>query len=204
MVRGLTFAGHALSSIGFAGAAGAVLVGISPVLGLLVSTLGASLAISVLGREIRERDIAIGVIMTFALGLGVLFLSLYHGYAEQAYSILFGTIVGISRGDVWVTAVLSLGVLAVMALVGRPLLFSSFDGRGTRAAGPVVGQPFPGTGGGERVNCHAGDRGPAGICPVGWATSHSHPVDSPSRFGHSAGHYSGADLHLAGNFPGRE
>ena len=127
VVRGLTFAGHALSSIGFAGAAGAVLVGISPVLGLLVSTLGASLAISVLGREIRERDIAIGVIMTFALGLGVLFLSLYHGYAEQAYSILFGTIVGISRGDVWVTAVLSLGVLAVMALVGRPLLFSSFD-----------------------------------------------------------------------------
>ena len=127
VVRGLTFAGHALSSIGFAGAAGAVLVGISPVLGLLVSTLGASLAISVLGREIRERDIAIGVIMTFALGLGVLFLSLYHGYAEQAYSILFGTIVGISRGDVWVTAGLSLGVLAVMALVGRPLLFSSFD-----------------------------------------------------------------------------
>ena len=65
--------------------------------------------------------------MTFALGLGVLFLSLYHGYAEQAYSILFGTIVGISRGDVWVTAGLSLGVLAVLALAGRPLLFSSFD-----------------------------------------------------------------------------
>ena len=127
VVRGLTFAGHALSSIGFAGAAGAVLLGVSPVLGLLVSTLGAGLAISVLGREIRERDVAIGVIMTFALGLGVLFLSLYHGYAEQAYSILFGTIVGISRGDVWVTAGLSLGILAVLALVGRPLLFSSFD-----------------------------------------------------------------------------
>lgn len=127
VVRGLTFAGHALSSIGFAGAAGAVLLGISPVLGLLVSTLGASLAISILGKEIRERDVAIGVIITFALGLGVLFLSLYHGYAEQAYSILFGTIVGISRSDVGVTAGFSLGVLAVLVLVGRPLLFSSFD-----------------------------------------------------------------------------
>ena len=63
-----------------------------------------------LGREIRERDVAIGVIMTFALGLGILFLSLYHGYAEQAYSILFGTIVGISRSDVLVTAGLSLGI----------------------------------------------------------------------------------------------
>lgn len=127
VVRGLTFAGHALSSIGFAGAAGAVLLGVSPVVGLLASTVGAGLAISALGREIRERDVAIGVIMTFALGLGVLFLSLYHGYAEQAYSILFGTIVGISRSDVWATAGLSLGVLAVLALVGRPLLFSSFD-----------------------------------------------------------------------------
>ncbi len=127
IARGLTFAGHALSSIGFAGAAGAVLLGVSPVYGLLVSTVGAALAISVLGREIRERDVAIGVIMTFALGLGILFLSLYHGYAEQAYSILFGTIVGISRSDVLVTAGLSLGILMVLALVGRPLLFSSFD-----------------------------------------------------------------------------
>jgi zinc/manganese transport system permease protein len=103
------------------------LLGVSPVIGLLVSTVGAALAISVLGREIRERDVAIGVIMTFALGLGILFLSLYHGYAEQAYSILFGTIVGISRSDVWVTAGLSAGLMAILALVGRPLLFSSFD-----------------------------------------------------------------------------
>lgn len=127
VIRGLTFAGHALSSIGFAGAAGAVLLDVSPVVGLLVSTVGAALAISVLGREIRERDVAIGVIMTFALGLGILFLSLYHGYAERAYSILFGTIVGISRSDVWVTAGLSAGLLAVLARMGRPLLFSSFD-----------------------------------------------------------------------------
>ena len=127
VARGLTFAGHALSSIGFAGAAGAVLFGVSPVYGLLVSTVGASLAISALGRELRERDVAIGVIMTFTLGLGVLFLSLYHGYAEQAYSILFGTIVGISRRDVLITAGLSLAVLAVLAILGRPLLFSSFD-----------------------------------------------------------------------------
>ena len=127
VVRGLTFAGHALSSIGFAGAAGAVLVGAPPVYGMLVFTVGASLAISLLGREVRERDIAIGVIMTFALGLGILFLSLYHGYAEQAYSILFGSIVGISRSDVLRSALLSLGVLAALAGMARPLLFASFD-----------------------------------------------------------------------------
>src|SRR5579859_5168469 len=127
IVRGLTFAGHALSHIGFAGAAGAVLLGIDPVFGLLVFTIGSSIIIGLLGREIRERDIAIGVVMTFALGLGILFLSLYSGFAEQAYSILFGTILGISQTDVLVTLIFS--VLGVIALIGlfRPLLFSSFD-----------------------------------------------------------------------------
>ncbi len=127
IVRGLSFAGHALSSIGFAGAAGAVLLGVSPIYGLMVFTVTASIAISILGREVRERDVATGVIMTFALGLGILFLSLYHGYAEQAYSILFGTIVGVSRDDVVFTFILGLILLIVIAVIGRPLLFSSFD-----------------------------------------------------------------------------
>jgi zinc/manganese transport system permease protein len=138
VVRGLTFAGHALSSIGFAGAAGAVLVGAPPVYGMLVFTVGASLVISLLGREVRERDIAIGVIMTFALGLGILFLSLYHGYAEQAYSILFGSIVGISRSDVLRSLLLSLGVLAALAVMARPLLFASFDPDVAEARGMPV------------------------------------------------------------------
>jgi zinc/manganese transport system permease protein len=138
VARGLTFAGHALSNIGFAGAAGAVLVGVHPVYGLLVFTVGASLAISLLGREIRERDVAIGVVMSFALGLGVLFLSLYHGYAEQAYSILFGTILGITRDDVIASAAFSLVLIAALAIVARPLLFSSFDPEMAEARGVPV------------------------------------------------------------------
>ena len=65
--------------------------------------------------------------MTLALGFGILFLSLYHGYAEQAYSILFGTIVGVSREDVVFTFLLGLILLSVIAVIGRPLLFSTFD-----------------------------------------------------------------------------
>jgi len=127
IIRGLTFAGHALANIGFAGAAGAVLVGIPPVYGLFAFTLASSLVISLLGKEIRQRDIAVGVIMTMALGLGVLFLALYPGFAEGAYSILFGTILGVSRSDVLVTGLFALVIVAGMAVIGRPLLFSSFD-----------------------------------------------------------------------------
>ncbi len=138
LVRGLTFAGHALSHIGFAGAAGAVLLGIDPVIGLLVFTIGAGIAIGILGKEIRERDIAIGIVMTLTLGLGVLFLSLYSGYAERAYSILFGTIVGISQSDVLVTVIFSILTIGVLLALFRPLLFSSFDPEVAEARGVPV------------------------------------------------------------------
>ena len=138
IVRGLTFAGHALSHIGFAGAAGAVLLGFEPVFGLLAFTIGAGIGIGLLAREIRERDIAIGIIMTLTLGLGILFLSLYHGYAEQAYSILFGTILGISQTDVLVTALFSIITIGVLLVLFRPLLFSSFDPEVAEARGVPV------------------------------------------------------------------
>jgi zinc/manganese transport system permease protein len=138
LLRGLTFTAHALPNIGFAGAAGAVLLGVSPVFGLLAFTIGAAIAIGLLGEEIRQRDIAIGIIMTFTLGLGILFLSLYSGYAERVYSILFGTILGISRSDVLVTVLLSVLTIAALLLLFRPLLFSSYDPDVAQARGIPV------------------------------------------------------------------
>ena len=138
VIRGLTFAGHALAHVGFAGAAGAVLVGVPPVYGLLLFTVAAGGIISVLGKQIRERDVAVGVIMTFALGLGILFLSLYSGFAERAYSILFGTILGISRTDVIITGILCLLIIGGLGIVARPLLFSSLDPDVAEARGVPV------------------------------------------------------------------
>lgn len=138
IVRGLTFAGHALPNIGFAGAAGAVLLGLDPVIGLFAFTIGAGVGIGLLGREINERDTSIGVIMTFALGLGLLFLSLYSGYAERVYSILFGQIIGIAPQDVLITALASVITLLALALIFRPLLFSSFDPELAQARGVPV------------------------------------------------------------------
>ncbi|HEY5003643.1 MAG TPA: metal ABC transporter permease [Ktedonobacteraceae bacterium] len=136
--RGLTFAGHALSHIGFAGAAGAVLLGLNPLAGLLVFTIGASVGISLMGKESRERDLAIGIMLTFALGLGILFLSLYAGFAENVYAILFGDILGISQADVVVTAIFSLLTILVLLILFRPLLFSSFDPEVAEARGVPV------------------------------------------------------------------
>lgn len=138
IVRGLTFAGHALPNIGFAGAAGAVLLGIDPVIGLFVFTIVAAIGIAFLGRRINERDTVVGIIMTIALGLGILFLSLYSGFAERVYSILFGQIVGISQADVLVTIISSTVTLAILLVLFRPLLFSSFDPEVAEARGIPV------------------------------------------------------------------
>jgi zinc/manganese transport system permease protein len=127
VLRRSSFAAHSLSHIGFAGAAGAALFGISPVYGLLLFTTVGGSSMAILSPKATYRDISIGTVLAFMLGLGVLFISLYAGYATAAYSILFGEILGISSSDVLLTFVAGLVILAAVAVVYRPLLFSSLD-----------------------------------------------------------------------------
>jgi zinc/manganese transport system permease protein len=71
--------------------------------------------------------VTIGIVLAWTLGLGVLFLSLYTGYATEAYALLFGQVLGISEFDVAVTAVAGVVTLAALAAIYRPLLFASVD-----------------------------------------------------------------------------
>jgi len=135
VLRRSSFAAHALSHIGFAGAAGAVLLGISPVYGLLLFTSVGGSMIAALGPRAAHRDVQIGTVLAFMLGLGVLFISLYTGYATEAYSILFGEILGISSSDVLLTLVAGLIILVIVAVVYRPLLFASLDEEVAEAKG---------------------------------------------------------------------
>ena len=127
VLRRSAFVAHAFSEIGFAGAAGAVLVGIAPIYGLLLGSTMGGLAIAGLGRRATNRDTQVGIVLAFALGVGVLFISLYTGYATEAYSILFGEILGISFSDVLLTVVVGAIILVLVAAVYRPLLFTSLD-----------------------------------------------------------------------------
>src|SRR5258708_13865547 len=99
VLRSSSFAAHALSHIGFAGATGAVVLGLNPIFGLLAFTLGSGTAIGALGNRLRGRDVTIGIVLAWTLGLGVLFISLYTGYATAAYALLFGEILWINSND---------------------------------------------------------------------------------------------------------
>ena len=139
VLRGSAFAAHALSHIGFAGATGAVVVALNPIFGLLLFTLGSGIAIGALGNRLRGRDVTIGIVLAWTLGLGVLFLSLYRGYATEAYAVLFGGILAISAGDVAVTLVAGVITIAALVAMYRPLLFASVDEELAAARGvPVV------------------------------------------------------------------
>lgn len=138
VLRGLTFAGDALAHVGFTGAAGVLLIGVSPTLGMFFACVLGGLVMGFLGERVRGRDVAIGIVMAFALGLGALFLSLYTRYATEAFSILFGTILGVSRRDLLLTGVAGAAALAALLVIGRPLLFASVDPEVAEARGVPV------------------------------------------------------------------
>jgi zinc/manganese transport system permease protein len=127
VTRGMSFAVHAISELGFTGAAGALVIGLDPVLGMLGGSLLVGLVLGFLSLRGRERDSAIGSVLAFGLGVGVLFLSLYQGYATEATNLLFGSIVGVSDAQLRDLVIVGAIVLAGLAVVWRPLLFSSVD-----------------------------------------------------------------------------
>jgi zinc/manganese transport system permease protein len=127
VLRAQTFAGHALSHVGFAGATGAVLIGISPLWGLIAMTLAAGVGMGLLGERLHQRDVAIGIVLSMSLGLGLLFLNFFTAYATQATTLLFGNILGIDATTVWTLLLLGIVAIAALAAIARPLLFVSLQ-----------------------------------------------------------------------------
>ncbi|RJS91530.1 metal ABC transporter permease [Salinisphaera sp. Q1T1-3] len=138
VLRGQIFAGHALAHVGFPGATGAALLGVSPLLGLLGFTAIAGLCISRLERR-EVPDVAIGVVLAGSLGLGLLFLHLYPANAGAATALLFGNVLGIAGHTIVELAVLSGLALGLLAAIGRPLVFATLQPALAEARGVHVG-----------------------------------------------------------------
>lgn len=138
IIRNMSFAVHGTSELAFTGAAGGLVFGGNPLVGAFVGALLVATLIGTLGLRERERDATIGVILAFGLGMGVLLLSFYHGFATQATNILFGNIFGVSQDQLLL--LLGVGIVAciVMTIIYRPLLFASLDPEIARAKGVPI------------------------------------------------------------------
>jgi hypothetical protein len=127
VLRGQTFAGHALGHIGFAGATGAILIGLTPVWGLVGFTVAAGIGMGMMGERVSGRDVAIGVVLSLSLGFGLLFLHYYTAFAAQATTLLFGNVLAVDRSMIATLIGLALVTLAALATIMRPLIFASLQ-----------------------------------------------------------------------------
>ncbi len=135
VLRGQTFAGHALSHVGFTGATGAALFGLSPLAGLVGFTFVAGVGMGLFGEKLAERDVAIGMMLSLALGLGLLFLHFYTSAATQATALLFGNVLGVDDSALLSLVVMAVVSLAALAFIARPLIFASLQAELAEARG---------------------------------------------------------------------
>ena len=128
IARRTAFAAHALGHISLTGASAAILVGISAISGQLIMNIISAIIMGLMGEKIKKNDLAIGIVLTFFLGLGAYFLYLYqNSYAGSVMTILFGNILAVSPQQIWVLLILAFIVLIGLVVIARPLLFSSID-----------------------------------------------------------------------------
>jgi zinc/manganese transport system permease protein len=127
VARSMAFAVHGAAELSFTGAAAGLVIASNPVAGALLGSVVVAGLFGTLGDRPRERDSAIGVVLAAGLGLGVLLLSHYQGYATAATNILFGDIFGVSTGSLLLLVSLAVVVAVAMLVIYRPLLFASVD-----------------------------------------------------------------------------
>ena len=122
VLRRTAFAAHALSHMSLTGAALGMLLGFSAIIGQLAVNLIAALTMGFLGDKIKKNDLAVGVVLTFVMGLGAYFLFLFqNNYSGGVLSILFGNILTVSTEQIYLLIILSIGILFILMICARPL-----------------------------------------------------------------------------------
>jgi zinc/manganese transport system permease protein len=142
VLRRQTFAGHTLSLMAFPGATGAALIGLPVSLGYYLACGAAAIAMGQTTRTstrgFGSETAVIGTVQTVGLAAGYLFLSLNSAILSGTETLLFGTFLGVTEGQVVTLLVIAVVALAVLAAGARPLLFSTVDRELARASGVPV------------------------------------------------------------------
>ena len=128
VLRAMAFLGDALAHAILPGVAVAYLLGANLLVGALVAALVVAVGIGFFSRRggVKE-DTAIGILFAAALALGVVLISTVHSYATDLTHILFGNVLGVTAGDLWLTGLLGLAVLVTLLALFKELQLASFD-----------------------------------------------------------------------------
>jgi len=128
ILRGMAYIGHGLSHAIFGGAAICAALSVNYFVGAGLWGLASALAIGrVTRRRIIGSDAAIGVITTASFAFGIALLGYYSRVKRSIEATVFGSVLGVSTGDVWLVIGVAVFTVIVVVLFYRKLLFTTFD-----------------------------------------------------------------------------
>ncbi len=133
VIRQMSFSVHGTAELALMGASAALLFGLNVGGGAVIGSVVAAILLAVLG--MKQQDSAVGVVMSFGLGLAVLFIHLYPGRSSTAFSLLTGQIVGVSSASLWILVAVTVVVVGAVIIFWRPLMFASADPLLAQASG---------------------------------------------------------------------
>ena len=126
VMRQMSFSVHGTSELALMGASGALLLGVNVGGGAMVGSVLTAIVLSLLGMR-GGKDAVVGVVLSFGMGLSVLFIHLYPGRTNTAFSLLTGQIVGLTDNSLWIMAAVAVVVVGGVVWKWKPLLFASAD-----------------------------------------------------------------------------
>jgi manganese/iron transport system permease protein/iron/zinc/copper transport system permease protein len=136
VLRGMSYIGHGLSHAIFGGFAASLVLGVNVIVGAGLWGIASALSItSVTRRRVIGSDAAIGVITTASFAFGLALLAVFGRHGRSFDAALFGSILGVSTGDVLLVAAVLALAAGVVFLAWRPLLFTTFDPEVAEASG---------------------------------------------------------------------
>ena len=136
----MSYIGHGLSHAVFGGAAASAVMKVNYFLGAGIWGIVSGVLI---GRISRKRvigaDAAIGVVTTGSFAVGLMLLNRYGQAKRSIEAVLFGSVLGVQTADIVAVSAVAIGVLAIIVLGYRRLLYATFDPEVARISGVRVG-----------------------------------------------------------------
>lgn len=136
IVRKLSFIGEGIAHASLIGIAGALLLSLAPLPTTIISTILIAIAIYFLEKKTKiSGDMAIAIVFTTCLAVGIVLLNFYQGYQPELISYLFGNILTINDSDVLTIFSFSLVIIFILSLFYKKFLFTTLDPIGAKLAG---------------------------------------------------------------------
>ncbi len=128
VIKRIVFIGGGISHSAFGGIGLGYFLGIDPIFGAMIFSIGSALGIGLISKKASQReDTAIGILWALGMALGIIFIGMAPGYAPDLFSYLFGSILTVPRGDLITMFILDLIIVTVVSILYKEFLAISFD-----------------------------------------------------------------------------